>query len=374
MRDVPFLDLSPTTREVRHEVAAAWERVLDTSGFVGGPTVEMFEVDWAQYCGTSDAVGVANGTDALVLILRALGVGPGDEVVVPTNTFVATTEAVVLAGAVPRFADADPRTLLLTPDTLRAALTPRTRAAIVVHLYGQMADMEALGDAARQAGVALVEDAAQAHGAEWAGRRAGSFGIAGAFSFYPGKNLGAFGDAGAVVTSDPDLAERVRVLRDHGRALGTHYEHVDVGTNSRLDALQAAVLSAKLPRLDAWNRARRQIAERYAQALDGELLRHVVTAPRARHVHHLAVVRSEQREAVRERLHARGIRTSTHYPVPCHLQPPYHRFADRPLPVAEQAATEILSLPLFPHMTQEQVERVCSALDELCRKGAAAHV
>jgi dTDP-4-amino-4,6-dideoxygalactose transaminase len=373
MPDVPFLDLAPMTREIRAALDAAWDQALTTSGFVGGPAVEAFEQAWADYCGTTQAVGVANGTDALELVLRALDIGPGDEVVVPANTFVATAEAVVLAGATPRFADVDPETLLLTPDSLAEALTPRTRAVLVVHLYGQVADMDALLEATSAAGILLIEDAAQAHGATWRGRPAGSFGVAGGFSFYPGKNLGAFGDGGAVVTSDPALAARLRVLRDHGRALGTHYEHAELGRNSRLDALQAAVLSAKLPRLDAWNAARRAVVQRYEECLDGELLRGVRTAPGAEHVHHLAVVRSPEREAVRALLHERGVRTATHYPTPCHLQPPYRQFADRPLPVAERAAGEILSLPVFPHMTDEQVDQVCAALLAASRTSVIAY-
>ena len=367
MQQVPFLDLGSITREVRAQLDEVWESTLRASAFVGGAAVEAFEASWADYCGTTQAVGVANGTDALELVLRALEIGAGDEVILPANTFVATAEAVLLAGAVPRFADVDSETLLLTPDTLRAVLSPRTRAVIVVHLYGQVADMDALLQAAATAGVAVIEDAAQAHGARWRGRPAGSFGVAGAFSFYPGKNLGAFGDGGAVVTSDARLAERLRVLRDHGRAAGTHYSHVELGRNSRLDALQAGVLSAKLPRLDAWNAARRQVVQRYADALDGDVLRLVPTADGAEHVHHLAVVRTTQRDEVRGRLHELGVQTSTHYPVPCHLQPPYRHLADDPLPVAELAAGEVLSLPLFPHMSADQVDQVCGALTQVCK-------
>ena len=258
---IPFLDVAAMTREVRDAVDPAWRSVLASSRFIGGEIVEQFEAEWAAYCGVGHAVGVANGTDALQLTLTALGIGPGDEVIVPANTFVATAEAVVLAGAIPRFADVCPDTLLLTPGCLEAAITSRTRAVIVVHLYGQMPDMTALCQAADAAGIAVIEDAAQAHGAAWRGQRAGSIGVAGCFSFYPGKNLGAFGDAGAVVTADGGLAGRIKVLRDHGRSAGSHYQHEQVGTNSRLDALQAAVLSAKLTRLEAWNTARRSIAE-----------------------------------------------------------------------------------------------------------------
>jgi dTDP-4-amino-4,6-dideoxygalactose transaminase len=254
---IPFLDVAAMTREVLDSVEPAWRRILESSRFIGGEAVEEFEAAWASYCQVPHALGVANGTDAIQLTLTALGIGPGDEVILPTNTFVATAEAVVLTGAAPRFADICPDTLLLTADLLEAAITRRTKAVIVVHLYGQMPDMDALCRVADKAGLAVIEDAAQAHGATWLGRRAGSIGLAGCFSFYPGKNLGAFGDAGAVVTSDPGLAGRIRGLRDHGRALGSRYRHELVGTNSRLDALQAAVLTAKLARLDAWNEARR---------------------------------------------------------------------------------------------------------------------
>ena len=219
---VPFTDLAAMTREVRAAVDQGWERLLTSSRFIGGQAVEEFEQAWATYCGTGHAVGVANGTDALQLTLVALGIGPGDEVIVPANTFVASAEAVILAGATPRFADVSRRTLLLTPEDLEAAITPRTRAVFVVHLYGQMPDMDALRRTADRAGVLLIEDAAQAQGASWRGRRAGSIGQAGCFSFYPGKNLGAFGDAGAVVTADADLARRIRSLRDHGRVIGSH--------------------------------------------------------------------------------------------------------------------------------------------------------
>src|SRR3954447_19442910 len=257
---IPFADLTVMTDEVRGEVEAGFRDVLDSGRFIGGDLVERFEQQWAAYCGTGHAVAVGNGTDALHLALRALGIGPGDEVVVPTTTFVATAEGVILAGATPRFADVSPDTLLLTPETLAAAITPRTRAVIAVHLYGQMADMDAIGRVAASSGLAVLEDAAQAHGACWRGARAGSFGHAGCFSFYPGKNLGAFGDAGAVVTQDAELARRLRSMRDHGRGGGSHYEHEFVGTNSRMDALQAAVLQAKLPRLESWVAARRAVA------------------------------------------------------------------------------------------------------------------
>lgn len=359
---IPFLDVAAMTREVHGSVELAWRRVLASSRFIGGEAVEQFETQWASYCQVPHAIGVANGTDALQLTLTALGIGPGDEVILPTNTFVATAEAVVLAGATPRFADVCPDTLLLTASCLEAAITSRTRAVIVVHLYGQMPGMDALCRVADKAGLAVIEDAAQAHGATWQGRRAGSFGVAGCFSFYPGKNLGAFGDAGAVVTADAILAGRIKVLRDHGRAAGSHYRHELVGTNSRLDALQAAVLTVKLARLDAWNEARRSVAARYHAALASCPARPVAEVPGTRGVYHLAVVRVPDRARVQRQLAAMGVQTQIHYPIPCHRQAPYQRFADRPLPAAERSADEVLSLPMFPHLTDGQVAQVCDAV------------
>jgi dTDP-4-amino-4,6-dideoxygalactose transaminase len=369
---IPFLDLRPTTAEVAEEVVAGWKDVLRTNRYVGGPVVEEFERAWAEYCGTKHAVGVGNGTDALHLALRALGIEPGDEVVLPTNTFVATAEAVVLTGAVPRFADVDPDTLLMTPETLRDAVTPATTAVIVVHLYGQLADMDALARTAAELEIELIEDAAQAHGARWRGLRTGAWGSAGCFSFYPGKNLGAFGDAGAVVTSDEDLAERLRSIRDHGRVLGGWYQHDRFGVNSRLDALQAVVLSAKLRRLDEWNGRRRELVDRYRVRLDPDLAQLVVEAPESEAVHHLAVARVRNRDQVREALQARGIETGIHYPTPCHRMVPYARFGDAVLPVSEAAAERILSLPLHPHMTTDQVDSVAAELNNVAGRVAAA--
>ncbi|SFL88271.1 DegT/DnrJ/EryC1/StrS family aminotransferase [Geodermatophilus ruber] len=371
---IPFADLSAMTQEVREEVDASFAQVLDTGRFIGGAAVARFEDQWAAYCGTTHAVAVANGTDAIQLVLRAMGIGPGDEVVVPTNTFVATAEAVVLAGAVPRFADVSPDTLLLTPATLEAALTPRTRAVIVVHLYGQMADMQAISGVAAAAGLALVEDAAQAHGGSWEGRPAGSWGRAGCFSFYPGKNLGAFGDAGAVVTDDADLADHIRSMRNHGRSDGSHHDHPVLGTNSRMDALQAVVLSAKLPRLDAWIAARRAAAARYEALLAGGPVRLVGRACGAGHAYHLLVARVPDRDRVRRDLAGAGVETGLHYPTPCHLMAPYRRYGAEPLPVAEHSAGQILSLPLFPHMTHDQVTAVCARLRELVPAEASSDV
>jgi dTDP-4-amino-4,6-dideoxygalactose transaminase len=370
---VPFTDLAVMAAEVWPEVEQDYLACLLDGAYIGGPAVTAFEREWAAYCGADHAVGLANGTDALQLSLTALGVGAGDEVVVPANTFIATAAAVVRAGAIPRFADVSDDTLLMTPHTLAEAITPRTRAVIIVHLYGQMPDMTGLVATAERAGIAVIEDAAQAHGAQWGGHRAGSFGAAACFSFYPAKNLGAFGDAGAVVTSRPELADQIRSLANHGRSHGeSHYDHDRIGTNSRLDALQAILLSGKLAHLDAWTERRIALASRYRDLLGGceftgTELKLTAVAPLARHVYHLYVVRVARRESVRAELAQRGIQTGVHYPVPCHKQPPLRRFAERPLPVAEQSAGELLSLPLFPHMTDWQVDYVCESLREALR-------
>jgi dTDP-4-amino-4,6-dideoxygalactose transaminase len=378
MTPVPFTDLAAMASEVWPDVERAYLACLLDGRYIGGSPVASFEREWAAYCGAGHAVGVASGTDALELSLTALGIGECDEVVVPANTFIATAAAVVRAGGTPRFADVSDDTLLMTPRTLAEVITPRTRAVIVVHLFGQVPDMTGLLAVACQAGITVIEDAAQAHGAEWDGRRAGSFGETACFSFYPGKNLGAFGDAGAVVTSRPELADRIRSLANHGRSHGaSHYDHNYLGTNSRLDALQAILLSGKLARLDTWTERRIAVACRYHDLLSrtefaGTDLKLTDVAPLARHVYHLFVVRVARRDSVRAELARRNIETGVHYPVPCHLQPPLRRFAGAPLPVAEQAAGELLSLPMFPHLTDGQVDFVCDALCEALQTAAAS--
>jgi dTDP-4-amino-4,6-dideoxygalactose transaminase len=369
MADIPFTDLAAMTGDVWPTIERDYLKCLLGGGYIGGSPVQSLEEAWASYCGARHAVGVANGTDALQLALTALGIGPGDEVIVPANTFIASVSAVIHAGATPRFADVSDETLLLTPLTLKAAITPATRAVLVVHLYGQMPDMDGLLGVANDEGLVVIEDAAQAHGAEWAGRRAGSLGAVGCFSFYPAKNLGAFGDAGAIVTSRPEIADRVRALANHGRAHGSaHYEHEFVGVNSRLDALQAIVLSGKLALLEEWTTRRIALAARYRAQLRDLDLGQVEVDSLARHVYHLFVVRVANRPLVRAELERRGIHTGVHYPVPCHLQPPLRRYADGPLPITERAAQELLSLPLFPHMTDSQVDAVCDALGDILRR------
>jgi dTDP-4-amino-4,6-dideoxygalactose transaminase len=327
---VPFHDLSRQTREIAADLHRALDGALAESRFVGGPAVRAFEQEWAAFCGTRHAVGCGSGADAIALALRALGVGPGDEVVVPANTCYPTAAGVLETGATPVFADVDETTLTLDTGAARSVLTRRTKAVVAVHLYGRCADIEAL----RALGVPVVEDAAHAHGATRGGRRAGSLGAAAAFSFYPTKNLGALGDAGAVTTDDDALAARVRTLRD----FGAH------GTQSRLDTLQAAVLSAKLPHLERWNARRRALAARYGAALGRQ-------ADDPGHVHHLFVVRFPDRDRVRARLAGRGIETLVHYDP-----------ALAPLPVSARAAAEVLSLPLYPQLRDDEVDEVLAAL------------
>jgi dTDP-4-amino-4,6-dideoxygalactose transaminase len=357
---VPFLDLASVNGALHSDYELAWKTVLHHGRFVGGPEVEQFEASFAAYCETTACVGVANGTDALELILAGLGIGRGDDVIVPTNTFVATAEAVCAVGARPRFVDVLPDTLLVDPDAVAAAAGPATAAVIAVHLFGQMADLDALFPVARRYGLAVIEDAAQAHGARLRGRRAGSVGTAAAFSFYPGKNLGALGDGGAVVTRDTELAARIRRRANHGRAAADRHRHDERGRNSRLDTLQAAMLSVKLAVLDNANLARRRAMDRYRRQLPPSC-RPVKTHPAAESVHHLAVIRVDDRAAVTAELERGGIGWGVHYPIPCHRQPAYQEFAES-LPVAEQAAEQILSLPMSPTLTDVQVDRVCEAL------------
>lgn len=359
---VPFADLGALHNDLREQFDSVWQDVLERSAFVGGAYVSAFEADWASYCGAAEAVGVANGTDALALSLMALGIEPGDEVLVPSNTFIATAGAVAMVGAVPVFVDVDPVSLLVTPETLAPALTSRTTAILPVHLYGHMADMPAIMRFARAHGLAVIEDAAQAHGAMRNNVKAGASGAAGAFSFYPGKNLGALGDGGAIVTNDLVLMERLRSLSNHGRDTADRYVHPLRGVNSRLDALQAGLLSLKLAELDEWTAMRRAVVDEYRRGL-GDLWSHVVDEPPGSFsVWHLLVMRVQNRSAFQEYLDAHGIDTGIHYPVPCHQQGAFKHLPERSLPVCEQAAGEVVSLPLFPHMTSEQVGRVVDAV------------
>ncbi len=360
---VPLVDLAAQQRDVHDEVMAGLSEVFANASFIGGPAVAGFEAAYAGFLGTRHCVGVANGTDALELALRASGVEPGDEVILPANTFIATAEAVSRIGAVPVPVDVDPEYLLIDPDAVAAAVTSRTRAIVPVHLFGQTAFMERLIPIASACGAVIVEDAAQSQGATRFGRSAGTFGLAAGTSFYPGKNLGAAGDAGAVLTDDGDVAARVRMLSSHGSS--QKYVHDAVGFNSRLDAVQAVVLRAKLARLPAWNSLRRAAAERYRRLLvDVPGLEVPREAPGNVDVWHLYVVRVPQREAVLDALHTAGIQAGVHYPIPLHLSGAYAAsgLGKGSFPVAEAAAGRILSLPLFPHITAEQQERVAAGL------------
>jgi dTDP-3-amino-3,4,6-trideoxy-alpha-D-glucose transaminase len=359
MTPVPFLDLRRQTDALRPELDSALADVLDEGRYVLGPPVEEFERAFADYCGASHAVGVASGTDAITIALQAVGVGPGDEVVVPANTTVPTVAGVEAAGAVPVLADVDPMTYTLDPGSVARALTNRTRALLPVHLYGQCADVPTLLDLARAHGLKLVEDAAQAHGAEIGGHRTGSLGDAAAFSFYPTKNLGALGDGGAVVTDDPAVAEEARRLRSYGER--ERYDSVRSGWNSRLDTLQAALLLVKLPRLEGWNERRRQLAARYDQLLAGTDLVLPIEAEGRRHAYHLYVVRARWRDDLAGRLAEQGVQTLVHYPRPIHRHAAYRRLA-RHLPVSERLCDEVLSLPLYPEFRDDEVERVVEAL------------
>lgn len=370
---VPFLDLKSQVASLRGEVMPALEAVMAEAAFAGGPFVARFEHEFAAYCGCRHAVGVGNGTDALWLALLSLGIGPGDEVITAPNSFMATAEAITLTGARPVFVDVEPVTLNLDPAQVVAALTPNTRAILPVHLYGQMADMAPILEIAARHGLPVVEDASQAHGAEYHGRRAGSMGVLGCFSFYPGKNLGAFGEAGAVVTNDAGLAERMRVLREHGQT--RKYVHAKVGWNARMDGIQAAVLSVKLRHLDTANEARRAHARRYAERLsDVPGLRLPVERTGSKHVFHVYAAHVERRDAVRAELEERGISCGIHYPIPIHLQEAYAALGLQPgsFPVAERSAARELSLPMYPELTDEMIDHVAASLDEVLRREPAA--
>jgi dTDP-4-amino-4,6-dideoxygalactose transaminase len=361
---IPLVDLSLQHAAVAQEVAEGWREVLASTAFIGGPQVAAFEREYAEFIGTSHCVAMANGTDAIEIALRALGVGRGDECILPANTFIATAEAVSRAGATPVLFDCtDDGTYLIDADAVEAAVTPHTRAIIPVHLYGQAAPVERLLPLARRAGIWLVEDAAQAHGARRNGTSAGVLGDTAATSFYPGKNLGAYGDAGAALTSSADVAARMRMIRDHGSA--RKYEHEVLGVNSRLDTLQAVVLSAKLRRLAGWNAARRAAAARYDELLSGC---DAVVRPRTlegnEHVWHLYAVRVPQRDRVLKELHAAGIGAGIHYPEPIHMTAAFAGlgYPQGAFPVAERTAPDLLSLPIFPEITAAQQERVASVL------------
>jgi dTDP-4-amino-4,6-dideoxygalactose transaminase len=370
---VPFLDLSAHHAPLRSEIDAAIGEVIESGAFAGGPFVERFEEEFAQYCDCRYAVGVGSGTDAIWLALLASGVGVGDEVITVPNTFMATAEAISFCGAQPVFVDVDALTYTMDPALIEKAISSRTKAIIPVHLFGQPADMDPILEIARARGLVVIEDAAQAHGAEYKGRRAGSLGDVGCFSFYPGKNLGAFGEAGAVVTRDAELQKRIRILRDHGQV--QKYHHAMVGWNARMDGIQAAVLEVKLRHLEKSNELRRRHAAEYDRAL-GEIEELVTpyTADYARHVYHIYAIRVPARDEIIGSLAETGIACGIHYPVPIHLQDAYKNlnYEIGSFPVAERAARQLMSLPMFPELTSPQIDTVTKAMKEAVLTGAAS--
>jgi dTDP-4-amino-4,6-dideoxygalactose transaminase len=359
---IPFVDLPAQYRALKPEIDSAVGRVLESAQFILGPAVTAFERDFAAFCTAKEAIGVNSGTSALHLSLLTAGVEPGDEVITVPFTFVATVAAIEYAGARPVLVDVEPEFLTMDPAKLEAAITTRTKAIIPVHLFGQPADMDPIMAIARKHGLVVIEDACQAHGAEYKGQRCGSIGQLGCFSFYPGKNLGAYGEGGAVVTSDPDLAKKIRLLRAWGEE--TRYEHKYRGFNYRMDGVQGAILGVKLRYLEAWTEARRRNAAEYARQLADAS----VTLPRerdeVRHVYHVYVVRLQQRDAWRDRLTEAGVQTGVHYPIPVHLQPAYRDlgYSAGAFPVSERASAEVLSLPMFPELTHDQIKEVALAL------------
>jgi dTDP-4-amino-4,6-dideoxygalactose transaminase len=357
---VPFLDLKAQYISIKDEIGEAIQRVLDNTAFAGGPFVAQFEKEFAAFCGANHAVGVGSGTDALWAALVAMGVGPGDEVITVPDTFIATAEAISFCGAKPVFVDVEETTYNMDPARLEAAITPKTKAIIPVHLFGQMADMDPIMEIARKRRLYVIEDAAQAHGAEHKGKKAGSVGDVGCFSFYPGKNLGAYGEAGAVVTNNDQLADKMRMFRDHGQP--KKYYHDMIGWNARMDGFQGAVLSVKLKHIDAWNEARRTNARLYTQLFAGAS---GLVAPReadyAKHVYHIYAIRVRNRDAFMAGLGEKDIATGIHYPVPLHLTGAYRSLGYKAgdFPVAERCANEFVSLPMFPELTAEQIRYVC---------------
>jgi dTDP-4-amino-4,6-dideoxygalactose transaminase len=358
---IPFVDLKAQYTSIKAEIDAAVLRTLETTQFILGSEVAAFEQAFARYCGAEHAIGVNSGTSALHLALLAAGVGPGDEVITVPNTFVATVAAIEYCGARAVFVDIEARYFNLDPERLESAITPRTKAILPVHLYGQTADMDPILRIARGHGIAVIEDACQAHGAEYKGRRAGSIGDLGCFSFYPGKNLGAYGEGGAVVTSNPEFAAKIRMLRDWGQK--SKYNHVLKGFNYRLEGIQGAILNVKLKYLEQWTESRRDHASLYDRLLDGAAAT-PEARPGSRHVYHVYAIRSENRAELQSELTAQGIQTGIHYPIPVHLMEAYRElgYGEGSFPEAEKAAREVLSLPMYPELSAEQIRTVTDAI------------
>jgi dTDP-4-amino-4,6-dideoxygalactose transaminase len=367
---VPFVDLAAQQASIQTEINAAIQRVLSECSFVLGPQVEEFERDFAKFAGCEHAVGVSSGLDALRLALMAVGVGPGDEVILPANTYIATALAVSAVGGRPVLVDCDRRTYNIDVNLVESAVTPRTKAVVPVHLTGQAADMDPILEVAGRHGLRVIEDAAQAHGTLYKGRSCGSLGSIGCFSFYPGKNLGAYGDGGMVTTDDPDLAARLRRLRNYGQT--AKYRHTEKGLNARLDTIQAAILSVKLRHLPRWNKARGAYANGYRDLLCGVGdLTFQQEALYSTHVYHLFILETEWRDALREHLEPRGIQTGIHYPTPIHLQPAYKElvYGEGDFPEAERLAKRMLSLPMFPELRREQIEWVTEEIGSFFQDG-----
>lgn len=359
---IPFVDLREHYAAIAPSIDEALKRVIESAIFIGGPEVEKFEREFADFCEIEHIIGTGSGTAALELIFRALPIKPGDEVIVAANSYIATALAASAVGAKVVFVDCDPRTYNMNPDKLETAITSRTKAVAVTHLYGQPADMDRIVTITRAHGLLLVEDACQSHGARYGGKRVGTFGDAAAFSFYPGKNLGAYGDAGAIATNDNAFAEKCEILREYGQT--EKYVHVTKGTNSRLDALQAAILRVQLKHLSDWNGSRRRAATMYSELLSDTPVSPPYIQPNTEHVFHVYAVEVENRDQLRDYMHSRGISTNIHYPIPIHLQQAYseleHTRGD--FPVAEAAADRLISLPLYPELKHDQIEEVVTAL------------
>jgi dTDP-4-amino-4,6-dideoxygalactose transaminase len=369
---IPFVDLKAQHASIAAEVEAAVGQVMTNADFILGGDVAAFEEEFGRYCDAKHCVGLDSGMSALELGMRAMGIGPGDEVITPAGSFIASSSAISFTGATPVWVDVDPHTYNVDPDLIEAAITPRTRAIMVVHLYGQPADMDRVLAVAERHGLPVIEDACQSHGAHYKGRRTGSMGKFAAFSFYPSKNLGAYGDAGALTTNDGDLADKVRMMRNYGQR--AKYDHVYLAWNRRLDTLQAAVLRVKLRHLDHWNEARKRIASLYGELLAGSGVTLPRTGAGAEHVYHLFVIQVGERHRVQEELAARGISTGIHYPVPIHLQEAYRDRGAKPgsFPVTEAAAGRVLSLPMYPELGEADVRRVASALGDVLSASARA--
>ncbi len=372
--NIPFVDLKAQYNSIKEEIDVAIKNVLDNTAFIMGENVKNFEKEFASYCNAKNCIGVSSGTSALLIALKAAGIQQGDEVITTPHTFIATTEAITELNAKVKFADIDKETYTINPELIEKAITEKTKAIIPVHLYGQSADMDPIINIAEKHNLTIIEDCAQAHGAEYKGKKVPISKI-GCFSFYPGKNLGAYGDAGAIVTNDDGIAEKARMLRDHGRKKGDKYIHTITGSNYRLDALQAAILRVKLKHLDEWTERRRNNAKTY-----NDLLKDIVVTPKeaeyAKHVYHLYVIRVKKRDETQTFLKEKGISTGIHYPKPLHLQPAYKNmgYKEGDFPVTENISKDTLSLPMFPELSQEQISYIVDKINSCMKKEADNNV